>query len=48
MPRQPRVDAPGLLQYVMARGIDGTKIFRDDKDCNSFLDNYEALKDIVQ
>jgi len=32
----------------MARGIDGTKMLPDDKDCNSFLDNYEDLKDIVQ
>ena len=32
MPRQPRLDAPGLLQHVMARGIERRKIFRDDKN----------------
>ena len=32
MPRQPRLDAPGLLQHVMARGIERRKLFRDDKD----------------
>ena len=32
MPRQPRLDAPGLLQHVMARGIERRKIFLDDKD----------------
>jgi hypothetical protein len=32
MLRKPRLDAPGLLQHVMARGIERRKIFRDDKD----------------
>jgi hypothetical protein len=32
MPRQPRLDAPGVLQHVMARGIERRKIFWDDKD----------------
>ncbi len=32
MPRQPRLDAPGVLQHVMARGIERRKIFKDDKD----------------
>ena len=38
MPRQPRLDAPGLLQHVMARGIERRKLFLDDKDRQSFLD----------
>ena len=38
MPRQPRLDAPGLLQHVMARGIERRKIFRDDKDRKAFLE----------
>ena len=38
MPRQPRLDSPGLLQHVMARGIEGRKLFKDDKDRKSFLD----------
>jgi hypothetical protein len=32
MPRQPRLDAPGVLQHVMARGIERRKICWDDKD----------------
>ena len=32
MPRQARLDAPGVLQHVMARGIERRKIFWDDKD----------------
>ena len=38
MSRQPRLDAPGLLQHVMARGIERREIFKDDKDRKSFLD----------
>jgi putative transposase len=37
MPRQPRIDAPGLLQHVMARGIQRCRIFRDDRDYQDFL-----------
>jgi len=32
MPRQARLDAPGLVHHVMARGIEDQKIFRDDID----------------
>jgi hypothetical protein len=32
MPRQARLDAPGVLQHVMARGIERRKIFKDNKD----------------
>jgi len=38
MPRQPRLDAPGVLQHVMAHGIERRKIFWDDKDCSLFLE----------
>ena len=30
MPRQARLDAPGVLQHVMERGIERRKIFCDD------------------
>ena len=30
MPRGPRLDAPGVLHHVMARGIMRQTIFRDD------------------
>jgi hypothetical protein len=32
MPRQARIDAPGALHHVIARGIERDKIFRDDQD----------------
>ncbi len=31
MPRQARLDAPGVLHHVMARGIERGIIFRDDR-----------------
>lgn len=43
MPRQPRLDRPGLLQHVIARGVDRQTIFRDDKDRRSFLDRLSSL-----
>jgi putative transposase len=48
MPRQARLDAPGLLQHVMARGIERTKIFRDDKDRNSFLNRLAVILEETQ
>jgi putative transposase len=48
MPRQPRLDAPGLLQHVMARGIERTKIFRDDKDRKSFLERVALILEETQ
>ncbi len=38
MPRQPRLDVPGLVHHVMARGIEGREIFRDDRDRETFLE----------
>ena len=32
MPRKARIDAPGALHHVICRGIERTKIFRDDLD----------------
>ncbi len=32
MPRQSRLDAPGLLHHVMIRGIERKPIFADDQD----------------
>ena len=48
MPRQPRLDAPGLLQHVMARGIERREIFKDDKDRNSFLQRFAIILDETQ
>ena len=37
MPRQPRLDAPGTLHHVIGRGIEGSKIFRNEGDKRDFL-----------
>ena len=42
MPRQARLDAPGTLHHVMARGIEGTNIFGTDKDRDDFLNRLAA------
>jgi len=43
MPRQPRLDAPGTLHHVMGRGIEKTKIFREDADREDFLSRLAEL-----
>ena len=48
MPRQPRLNAPGALQHVMARGIERRKIFRDDKDRVSFLERLALILEETQ
>jgi REP element-mobilizing transposase RayT len=37
MPRKARIDAPGALQHIIARGIERRKIFFDDTDRDDFL-----------
>jgi len=44
MPRKSRIDAPGALHHIIARGIERKSIFRDNKDRNSLL---ERLSDII-
>jgi len=48
MPRQARLDAPGLLQHVMARGIERREIFKDDKDRELFLGRLAIVLDESQ
>jgi len=48
MPRQARLDVPGALQHVMARGIERRKIFWDDKDRASFLERLALILDETQ
>jgi REP element-mobilizing transposase RayT len=43
MPRKARLDIPGLLQHVIARGIERRKIFIDDKDRSLFIDRLSKL-----
>lgn len=38
MPRQARLNVPGFFHHVMARGIEGREIFRDEADRENFLD----------
>lgn len=37
MPRQPRIDAPGALHHIIARGIGRRNISSDDQDRDNFL-----------
>ena len=43
MPRKSRVDAPGALHHVIARGIERTKIYRDDLDCKNFVERLSTI-----
>ena len=43
MPRQARLDAPGVLHHVMARGIERRRIFFDDRDRDDFLRRLSEL-----
>jgi len=43
MPRQARLDAPGVLQHVIARGIEKTRIFRDEIDYRFFIKRLENI-----
>ena len=43
MPRLARLDTPGLLQHVMARGIERREVFRDKKERKSFLDRLAII-----
>jgi REP element-mobilizing transposase RayT len=38
MPRQARIDAPGALHHIMARGIERRSIFRNDWDRDDFVE----------
>jgi putative transposase len=37
MPRRARIDAPGALHHIIARGIEQSEIFRDDTDRQDFV-----------
>ncbi len=43
MPRKPRLDEPGLLHHVIARGIEHRPIFEDDHDRQFFMDRLELV-----
>jgi len=43
MPRQARLDAPGVLHHIMIRGIERRKIFINNSDRGDFLDRLAKL-----
>ena len=43
MPRKARIDAPGALHHIMARGIEKREIFLDDRDRDKFLERFEEI-----
>jgi len=43
MPRQSRIDTAGALHHIMVRGIEKTKIFRNDADRDHFLERLGSL-----
>ena len=43
MPRHARIDAPGALHHIIARGIERSNIFRDDIDRENFLKRFGDL-----
>ncbi|MEE9496895.1 MAG: transposase [Desulfobacterales bacterium] len=43
MPRQSRIDAPGALNHIIARGINRKKIFEDDADRYNFLSRLSEI-----
>jgi len=43
MPRLARLDAPGIVQHIIIRGIERRKVFVDDKDRDNLLDRLSDL-----
>jgi REP element-mobilizing transposase RayT len=43
MPRKSRLDAPGVLQHVIVRGIEKRKIFLDETDRHLFVKRLAEL-----
>ncbi len=43
MPRKARIDAPGALHHIIARGIDRRSIFKDDTDRDDFLKRVDSI-----
>lgn len=43
MPRSARLDVPGTLHHIIARGIEQKKIFKEDDDKKRFLEKLEKV-----
>jgi len=48
MPRQARLDAPGILHHVMVRGIEGCPIFLDERDRQDFVSRISQLVEMTE
>ena len=46
MPRQPRLDSPGSLHHVIARGIESREIFADDVERGTFVYHIKSAVDL--
>ena len=42
MPRKSRIDVPGALHHIIARGIERKAVFQDDRDRDDFLERLET------
>jgi len=38
MPRKSRMDAPGAVYHILAKGIERKAVFQDDRDRGDFLE----------
>jgi len=43
IPRQARLDAPGVLHHVIIRGIERRNVFRDDDDRDDLIERLSLL-----
>ena len=43
MSHKSRIDTPGALHNIIARGIDRKNIFKDDKDRDNFLERLGGI-----
>ena len=43
MPRKARIDAPGALHYIIARGIQRRAIFTENDDRENYLGRPETI-----
>ena len=48
MPRQGRLDAPGVLHHIMILGIERRNIFTNDRDREDMLDRLAKLLPEIQ
>ena len=47
MPRKARIDAPGALHHIIARGIARKKVFNDNADRDFFVKRLVASTELL-